>query len=64
MVPASSLLYNKEFDWLLFLVLGRETLNPQNFLSDRGVFVTHELLGPVEARLGLVTRKTNYGVRG
>ena len=39
------MLYNKAFDWLLFLVHEREPLNPWNFPSNRSVFVTHEPLG-------------------
>ena len=36
--------YNKEFDWPLSLVPGREGLSPWDFPSNRSVFSVHEPL--------------------
>lgn len=35
------LLCNKKFGWPVPPVPGSEPLNPQNFLSDRSIFVIH-----------------------
>lgn len=48
-------LYNKELDWLLSLVLGRESLNSWNFPSDRSVFVVHGRGGGQTTHLSVLT---------
>lgn len=43
--PGEGVIDNEELDWPLSLALGRKTLNPWNFPSNRSVFVIQKPLG-------------------